>query len=397
MPIELKHPKKGLINIKNNDQKCFLWCHVRHINFLKEHPERIAKNDRKIPCNLNYNEIKFPVEEKDFKKIEVLNNICVNVFGCENEMVFPIYVSDQKFKGTTDLLLLINDNQSHYMYIKIFNTFLFHKTKNKNKNWLCKSCLQCFSSENVLIKHKEDRLSVNCQQSINLEEGTIGFKKYFKQLPVPFKIYADFECNLKNVECYGGTYTKKYHERVPCSYAYKVVCIDDKYSKSIVVYRGVNAAYKFIKSIFREHKYCKKMKDQFNKNFIMTEKEYLFQQCNNFWICKKLIDNKDENVRDYCHITGKFRGAAYWDCNVSFQLTKKIPVIFDNLKGCDSHLIFSELHKFNLKVDVIPNGLEKYMAFFLGRDLVFIESMQFFISNLINVKVFLILTKLLKI
>ena len=86
---------------------------------------------------------------------------------------------------------------------------MFHKTKNKNKKWFCKSCLQCFSSENVLIKHKEDCLSINGQQSINLEKGTIEFKNYFKQLLVPFKFYANFECNLKNVECYEGSYTNK--------------------------------------------------------------------------------------------------------------------------------------------------------------------------------------------
>ena len=277
------------------------------------------------------------------------------------------------------MLLLINDDQSHHVYIKDFNTFMFHKTKNKNKKWFCKSCLQCFSSENVLIKHKQDCLSINGQQSINLGKGTIEFKNYCKQLPVPVKIYADFECNLKNVECYEVTYTKKYHENVSWSYAYKVVYIDDRFSKAIVVYRGINAAYEFIKSILKEHKYCKKiMKDQFNKNLVMTEKEeYLFQQSNNCWICKKIIDNEDEKVRDHCHITGKFRGAAHWDCNINFQLTKKIPVIFHNLKDYDSHLIFSELHKFNLKVDVIPNGLEKYMAFFLGRDIAFIDSMQF--------------------
>ena len=172
---------------------------------------------------------------------------------------------------------------------------------------------------------------------------------------------------------------KKYHEHVPYSYAFKVVCIDDRFSKPIVVYRGENAAYKFIKAIREEREYRKKiMKDQFKKNLIMTEEEeYLFQQSNNCWIRKKIIDNEDEKVRDHCHITGKFRGSAHWDCNTIFQLTKKIPVIFHNLKGYDSHLIFSELHKFNLKVDVIPNGLEKYMAFFLGRDLVFIDSMQF--------------------
>ena len=125
------------------------------------------------------------------------------------------------------------------------------------------------------------------------------------------------------------------------------------------------------------------MKDQFNKNLIMTEKEeYLFQQSNSCWICKKVIDSENEKVRDHCHTTGKFRGSAHWDCNINFQLTKKIPIMFHNLKGYDSHLIFSELHKFNLKVDVIPNGLEKYMAFFLGRDLIFIDSMQFMNSSL---------------
>ena len=102
------------------------------------------------------------------------------------------------------------------------------------------------------------------------------------------------------------------------------------------------------------------MKDQFNKNLIMTEKEeYLFQQSNNCWICKKVIDNEDEKVRDHCHITGRFKGATHWDCNINFQLTEKILVIFHNSTSYDSHLIFSELYKFSLKVDVIPNGLEK--------------------------------------
>ena len=110
----------------------------------------------------------------------------------------------------------------------------------------------------MLIKHKEDCLNISGQQSINLEKGTIEFKNYFKQLPVPFKIYADFECSLKNVKCYEGTYTKKYHEHVPCSYAYKVVCSNGRFSKPIVVYRGENAAYKFIKAILKERKYCKK-------------------------------------------------------------------------------------------------------------------------------------------
>ena len=114
----------------------------------------------------------------------------------------------------------------------------------------------------------------------------------------------------------------------------------------------------------------------------MNEEERLFQKSNSCWICKKLIDNDEENVRDHCHVTGKFRGAAHWNYNINFQLTKKVPVIFHNLRGYDSHLIFNELHKFDVKISVIPNGLEKYMAFFLNKNLVFIDRMQFINSSL---------------
>ena len=106
------------------------------------------------------------------------------------------------------------------------------------------------------------------------------------------------------------------------------------------------------------------MKEHFNKKLIMTEEEDLFQKSNNCWICKKLIDNDEDKVRDHCHITGKFRGAAHKSCNLNFQLTKKVPVIFHNLKNCDSRLIFNECDKFDVKIKVIPNGLEKYLAFF---------------------------------
>ena len=79
--------------------------------------------------------------------------------------------------------------------------------------------MQWFSKENVLIKLKENCLSINGKQSVQLEEGTIEFQNYFKQMPVPFKIYADFECNLERAESYEGSYTKKYQCRIPCSYA----------------------------------------------------------------------------------------------------------------------------------------------------------------------------------
>ena len=115
------------------------------------------------------------MREKDFSKIEKKNNFCINVFWYENRQTFPIYVSDQKFENSMDLLLVIDENKSHYVYIKDFDRFMFHKTKNKNKKYFCKSCLQCFSSKNVLTEHKEVCLSINGGQSVRLEKGTIEF------------------------------------------------------------------------------------------------------------------------------------------------------------------------------------------------------------------------------
>ena len=135
----------------------------------------------------------------------------------------------------------------------------FHKTKNKNKKQFCKSCLQCFSSKSVLKKHKEVCLSIKGAQSVRLEKGRTEFKNYFKQIPVPLKIYADFKCNLKSVDNYEGSYSKIYQDHVPCSFACKLVCDDDKFAKPIVVFRDKNAAYKLIEAIVKEYEYCKKV------------------------------------------------------------------------------------------------------------------------------------------
>ena len=88
-----------------------------------------------------------------------------------------------------------------------------------------------------MIKHKENCLSINGKQSLKLEEGIIKFENYFKQILVPFKIYADFECNFKKVKCNEGSYTETYQGHIPCSFAYKIVCIDDKFTKPTIEVR----------------------------------------------------------------------------------------------------------------------------------------------------------------
>ena len=139
LPDKLKNPMKGLINIKSNDNKSFLWCHIRHLNLVKRHSDRITKEYKNMINDLDYKDIKFPVGKIYYCRIERQNNICINVFCYENGLTYPVYVSNQKFENSMDLLLKADENKSHYVYIKHFNRF--------------KCCLQCLSSKNVLIKH----------------------------------------------------------------------------------------------------------------------------------------------------------------------------------------------------------------------------------------------------
>ena len=120
--------------------------------------------------------------------------------------------------------------------MKDFDRFMCNKTKNENKKYFCGYCLQCFSSENVLQKHKKVCLKINGKQSIKLRSGSIKFKNYSKQLAAPFKIYADFESVLKEVQrndSNNACYTKKYKKHIPCRFAYKVVCIDNRLTRQL--------------------------------------------------------------------------------------------------------------------------------------------------------------------
>ena len=149
------------------------------MNPLKIHPERITREDKRFVNDVTYDIVEFPVREKDFSKIGKKNSICINVFCYQTKLTFPIHVSDQKFQNSMDLLLATDGDKSHYVYMKDFDRFMFRKTKNKNKTYFCKSCLQCFSNKNVFTEHKKVCLSINGAESVRSEKRTIEFKNYF--------------------------------------------------------------------------------------------------------------------------------------------------------------------------------------------------------------------------
>ena len=185
-------------------------------------------------------------------------------------------------------------------------------------------CLQCFSSESVSVKHANNCLTINGSQAINMPkqgDNILKFNNFHKQLPVPFVIYADFEAITKKVRIQSceqseemkkdkdrRSYTKAYQTHEDCGYGYEVVCCYKKeYSKPIKTYRGENAVYKFMEKMLFEVEYFKAVvKKRFNKPLVMTEDDEtcfkLMEKCS---ICGNKYTDKDVQVRDHCHITGK--------------------------------------------------------------------------------------------
>ena len=406
LPQELRNSAKGLINLKNEDNQCFRWCHIRLLNPQAKYPQRIKKSDKAFIQNFDHQGIEFPVTIKQINKIEKQNEININVFGYEDKQTYPIYVSKEKYEDHMNLLLITENKNNHYVLIKDFNKFMYNQTKHKERKHFCMHCLQCFTYERVLTDHKENCIQVNGTQAIKMptkNENILKFNNFHKQLAVPFVIYADFEAITEKIHgCQPNnnkSFTEAYQKHTDCGYGYKVVCCyDDNYSKPVQIYRGEKAVYKFMEAMLEEVKYCKKvMKKEFNKPLRMTkDNEKEFQKSNKCHICEKEYNKTDVRVRDHCHITGQYRGSAHQDCNLNFRLTDKIPVIFHNLRGYDSHFIMQNIgeivkkhtytnkkgEKCQMNINAIPNNMEKYMAFMLGNHLTFIDSFQFMSSSL---------------
>ena len=237
LPAELRNPAKGLINIKNKDNACFGWCHIRHLNPQEKDPQRIKKSDKEYvkEKKINYSGIEFPVTIKQYNKIEKQNNIRINVFGYEEKQPYPIYVSKEKFKDHMELLLITENENKHYVLIKDFNKFMHNQTKHDGRKHFCMYCLQCFSSERVLNNHIDNCIQMNGTQAIKMpdkDNNILKFNNFHKQQPVPFVIYADFEAITEKIQgCQPNndkSYTEAYQKHIDCGSAYKVVCCYDK-------------------------------------------------------------------------------------------------------------------------------------------------------------------------
>ena len=218
-------------------------CHLRLINPKKTLPERVtSKTDKEILDSLDYSDIDFPLKAKDHELVEERFSINVNILGYDSDSknAYPLYISKKSNWQVLNVLLTSNGEKNYYVFIKDIEKLLSSqlKTKNKGKKHICFSCLQNFTREDVLNNHKKGCLEINGDQAAEYEEGITKFSDYEKQLPIPFKIYADTECSSKNIDYQVSEHAKLYQWHVPNSIAAKLVCVDDRFTKPTKIFTG---------------------------------------------------------------------------------------------------------------------------------------------------------------
>jgi len=428
LPPRIKN-SKACINVKNEDNKCFLWSVLSciHHKDIDDHHSRVAKYEP-YENELNMKGIEYPVSINGIKKFEKLNNKKIIVFQSDEKgYITPLYNDKtNKNEQVIDLLYIQKGDKTHYVWIKNFEK-LMSKEKNNNEYHYCKNCLSKFTSKEILEKHYCDDNEAARVRMPQKGKETLEFKNIKKQLPAPFVIYADFEAILKNHKEEVGSGTEIYQKHECMSYGYKITSIYDnlpnhvcnnlqeklKYKSFTATKSNEDVIGKFLKSLNEDAKWIndivlgeekegkwrkqlignkkKWIRDDLkgitirkgrNENMIISEKEIQeFKKAKDCHICGNEL--KNDRVKDHDHITGKYRGPAHEQCNIQYHMTRnyRIPVIFHNLKGYDSHFIIQELGKYSKNIDVIPNTMEKYISF--NSDYFeFKDSLQFMASSL---------------
>ncbi|GBM80499.1 hypothetical protein AVEN_91783-1 [Araneus ventricosus] len=310
---------------------------------------------------LRWRNVTCPVQPCKVPIIAKLNNLRINVFGYEDEEVFPLYISKREDTRVINLLYITQGNGKHYCLIKNMNRLLYDLTKCKKEKFYCYSCLHRFTTESFLKDHLSYCNEHSPQRIVMPEPGeksVLEFKQHKFSQPVPYVIDADFEALIEPMQDTPG----KTASHIPCRYAYLIIGPNGLPLKPITIYRGVDAVDHFIESIVKEKNILAAKLRTITPMHMTSRDLEEFQKATHCNLCKKWLGK--DRVRDHDHISGKYRQALHFKCNLQFQQRKMIPCIFHNLRNYDGHLIMQGLGKLpDHEINVIPNTMEKCISF----------------------------------
>ena len=411
LPAAVKS-KKAVVNVKNRDDHCLRWALRSALFPVYKDPQRPTKYPTED--GLDFTGIDTPTPISQIDRVERQNDLAINVFGWDKGVIVHRISKWQEGPRVINLLVVEKAGKFHYTWIKDLSRLLYDQSKHRERKHFCERCLHGYSREDLLEAHKPECRGIG-QTAVRVEmpaddKNTLSYQNYQKQLPAPYIIYADFEALTTKIEGPAldpsKSNTSRTQEHEACSYCYVVVRSDGK-TEPPVEYRGPNAAEHFLRSLKVEEQKIWNVLSR-PKAMRMTENDWqAHNEATDCHVCEQPLEG--DAVRDHCHISGNYRGAAHNACNLKLRInpqTTVVPVVFHNLRGYDSHLLMQamakirppqdegeddltdrqELEKYleeerTYKLTCIPNNTEKYISFSLGQ-LRFIDSAQFLLASL---------------
>lgn len=412
LPEYLKN-KKAILNVQNTDNQCLKWSLLAALHPVgsKDHPGRVTKY-RSYENELDFDGVDFPTPISQIPKVEKRNELAINVFGYEGS-VYPLYLTKDYSKEPVNLLLITEDDNSHYCWIKDFNKLCYDQTKHNNKKHYCLRCITNHGSEGALEEHMlyckgNNSNPTRCvfPEEKDGKAPTIQFQNFKNLLKCPYVIYADIESIIRAIHSCSGEKQKtvKTSTHEGCSFGYNIIRSDRKLMGKRL-YRGCDAMDKFFHSLETDLDCIRKDLKEVRPIKMDKEDWRAYNKASTCWICggDAFKDEKGyKKVRDHDHITGKFRGAAHSGCNLRLSikpLQQTVPVFFHNLKGYDAHHLMSALGKTTVKeveytnykgekktfvdgqISCIAQNMEKLISFSWGQYR-FVDSFAFLSASL---------------
>ena len=370
--------KKAKINPKNSDMECFKWAVIAAMKWeeIGNNPERVSKLGR-YKGDFDWSDIEFPVSFRDINKFERNNEIGVNILAVENKKTY-ICRKGRDYNRIVNLMLITdveNPNKKHYVAVKSLSRLLSKQnSKHKEAQHFCTNCLNGFESEIIRYEHYEYCRS---KDSVRVEMPTknqiVKYADGQYQFKVPFVIHADFESILVPVS--GAPNNPEMSSTrgingIVNVHQHSGWCMYSKFAYGKVTnplkqYIGRDCVSKFCETIMAEAKRLYKSAPKKPMDKLTKEQTVEFVTAKECHICFKKFSPKDRKVRDHCHYTGKYRGAAHSSCNLRYRIPDYIPVVFHNLAGYDAHLFIKELAKHKSKIGAIAKNTENYISFSL--------------------------------
>ena len=367
LPTELElRRENGIVNVKNlDDDQCFKWSVARYLNpaARKRDAEKLTQKLKDQSEKLDWTCTSFPTPLHELDIFENMNKISVMVFGWDDDEKEVTYLRQPNTRHERNVQLFYYDG--HYSAVKNMSALMRH-SMHDHASFYCSYCTYHHRAADAVEPHKKECRAEKRTVEIMPDEGSVVQFGNVKDIEFkPFVIDADFECRLEKVDIRKGDKTTQTQIHKSSGYCLQFVSRVDPPESHTIQYTAKtddeNVALHFIRTV-TDLVYDIGQKYAENRPVFMTEEDQsIFDNATRCWVCNKdFVD--DDKVRDHCHFTGKFRGAAHGKCNLALKKGKTVPVGFHNGTKYDFHLLVRELGRVNGHIRTIARNSEQYIS-----------------------------------